>query len=355
MEPLAGSGNGAMRACYTTILIITLYLPPPVNIESYKFIEIILNKIENSNINYNEIIFIGDFNTDYSLTTDNNYKHNANILNNIFNSFNLSQKVRDFTYPQNKDTNSHSVLDLLFSKNDLVYDINIIPSISINCDHYAITFKIKLSKNKVKTSFKEIIIISDKAIENINSDMNNTNWYNLTNSIDNIDDIYQIMINKAEFIINKHVSRKKVKQNKYPKFIRKLILKKRKVPKSDLNKIRFYHNELKTQIFIFNKYKLNSIIKTKDFNKLYKNIKHQNKDFISNIFSDNNNKQITNSLILSDNFGKQFNCDLNVNSNYNYYETNNINNLSHPIITLTDILREMQKINIKVNIFHNSK
>ncbi len=76
------------------ILLITIHLPPPVNYSQYNLIENLLLKIENSKINCEDIIILGDFNIDYMNDNNGNLKLNARHLNNIFLNYNMQQIVK---------------------------------------------------------------------------------------------------------------------------------------------------------------------------------------------------------------------------------------------------------------------
>jgi exonuclease III len=86
------------------ILLITVHLPtspPPINNSHYNFIVSLLSITEHSDENYDEIIIIGDMNTDYMSDSNENLKSNARYLNDIFLHHKMQQIVKEKTYPQN--------------------------------------------------------------------------------------------------------------------------------------------------------------------------------------------------------------------------------------------------------------
>lgn len=47
------------------ILLITIYLLPPVNQDTFQYINEVFINIKNSNITYDDIIIVSDFNSDF--------------------------------------------------------------------------------------------------------------------------------------------------------------------------------------------------------------------------------------------------------------------------------------------------
>ena len=76
------------------ILFITIYLLPPVNSNKFKLIENILTRIENSNTCYDEIILVGDLNTDFNPNSSGELNFNAKQLNDIFLNYKMKQLVK---------------------------------------------------------------------------------------------------------------------------------------------------------------------------------------------------------------------------------------------------------------------
>jgi endonuclease/exonuclease/phosphatase family metal-dependent hydrolase len=102
--------------------------------------------IENSKINYENIIIVGDFNTDYMPDNNRYLKLNTRYLNNIFLKYHMQQTVKQKTCPQN-NSNSSSIIDLDFVKNNSINEVKVIPNsknVHKNCDHFALSLTIPI-------------------------------------------------------------------------------------------------------------------------------------------------------------------------------------------------------------------
>jgi hypothetical protein len=152
-----------------------------------------------------------------------------------------------------------------------------------------------------------------------------------------------------------------IRINSFPKYtldIRKLISKKRKLYKkyvrlnraSILNDIRILQTEIKMKIEIFESNEFNRLIDSSpDISSLYRLIKNDLKDIENKTFFGENGEIITDKSDILENFSKYFSSVFTEKSNYciNETESNVQTFLEFPVISQTDILRELNKINVK--------
>ena len=106
---------------------------------------------------------------------DGNLKYYAKYLNDIFLNYKMKQIVERKTYPQNNE-NTDSILDLVVVKNNLINEIEVIPNIHKNCDHFALNIKILIKKSTNTIRKSEIRIFNDKIVNSINNDMIAVEW-----------------------------------------------------------------------------------------------------------------------------------------------------------------------------------
>ncbi|KAI4463535.1 endonuclease-reverse transcriptase [Holotrichia oblita] len=123
-----------------TCMIGTFYRQPRGNYDM--FIDCFENLLADMLLSYDNIICVGDFNTNMMSVTD--YKTNA--LNELMSSLNLTQIIQDPTY---RTTSSESLLDLVICGNSF----NVTNSGTIDCsdmtDHYCVFCELPIYFNKL--------------------------------------------------------------------------------------------------------------------------------------------------------------------------------------------------------------
>ncbi|RWS00807.1 uncharacterized protein B4U79_18626, partial [Dinothrombium tinctorium] len=112
-----------ISTCWTCL--IELYFPNSVSFEDLNCIKKVLEKISQSNLNFNNVIICGDFNLDMLNEKDTRKQDLENLM-----SLSCLSQIK--------------LIDLVFVQNQIL-NCNVVPNISNSCDHLAIVFEIDLS------------------------------------------------------------------------------------------------------------------------------------------------------------------------------------------------------------------
>jgi hypothetical protein len=180
------------------------------------------------------ICFVGDLNINY--LENNRLNSEANELKNCFLTYGLEQLVERPTYPA---LNPKSILDIFFTNNkSMINKLEVIPNISENCDHLCLGIELLIGKivNKPKTITK--YDFNSNSLSKLNEELFNTNWFELTQNIDDIDLIYDLLIDKYNEIFCKNIISFDILMKKSKPFniqIRKMIRNRRNALKYHSN------------------------------------------------------------------------------------------------------------------------
>ncbi|RWS04808.1 hypothetical protein B4U79_19093, partial [Dinothrombium tinctorium] len=122
-------------------LFVTLYLSPDNN-KKYEVIKEIINSVKNLTVD--NIFIFGDWNINF-LSTDKIARKIIDIM--YLNGFCL--RISSPTFPV---SNPIKLFDVLFSKDTVELDVQVIPNISNTCDHLALITTIPEQKETIKLS-----------------------------------------------------------------------------------------------------------------------------------------------------------------------------------------------------------
>ncbi|RWS22620.1 hypothetical protein B4U80_14012 [Leptotrombidium deliense] len=176
----------------TQIIIVCIYIPPPVTQINLKDLKLFLKKIYDVKLANEEIMIVGDFNV-------NVLKHNnfCGKFREIFAVRGLKQLIKETTYPQSDRNECGSLLDHLYISNpDIVLSSNTCINLTENCDHKAINILLNLSSNK-NSNVVEMIEkyhFQESDFNDISHQINNTDWSSFFQQKNNIDDCYDELI-----------------------------------------------------------------------------------------------------------------------------------------------------------------
>ena len=325
-------------------LFINLYIPPNKYSHDYIYdnLKTMLKNISTSK--YKTIYITGDLNINFSLSNKNSF---ASTVLELFLFYGFNQKVTDITYRK-----SNNILDIVFVNDDNFYDLEIIENISNTCDHEAIKFSISLRPDsKPEKKYKTIYNFNDNNIKILNQKLFMSDWDEFCLNDRNINNIFNSIKTHFQKLLNETIPTKTIilnkKVNKFSKYIKKLIYKKRKISKnlkSNPNLKTIYESiqsKIKNEIEISDNNKINKIIsKSKNFKQFYKYISSFSKSTLNNIFINDNNKQILDKKEILENFNEYFNSNYNkriIDLNQIDFEIEN-NELPQIDISLNDIL-----------------
>ncbi|RWR98706.1 hypothetical protein B4U79_18876, partial [Dinothrombium tinctorium] len=189
--------------------------------EDLNCIKKVLEKISQSNLNFNNVIICGDFNLDMLNEKDTRKQD----LENLMSLSCLSQIVSKPTFPS---SSPQKLIDLVFVQNQIL-NCNVVPNISNSCDHLAIVFEIDLSyefkSKRIITKYKSDVISLINFKRRIIQLEETFNFENF----DDIDKLYETLLEKiGEIMKDLKTIVKTSEKFKMTKEMRKLLYKKRK-------------------------------------------------------------------------------------------------------------------------------
>ncbi|RWS22344.1 hypothetical protein B4U80_14046 [Leptotrombidium deliense] len=259
------------------ITFVCIYLPPPVNDNTLLNLKTLLNDVMTSLKHNDEIICLGDFNVNIL-----NHTNFTGKFSDIFSALALKQIIQFTTCPQYSEFGS--LIDHVYCMNkDIVLSSNPTVNLTNSCDHKAISLTLNVRKTvNQKLTDKYLFQFTDDDYCQISDKINQVDWNAFFDTYLNVDQCYEKLSNFFTELLAKY----KVKFNyktacKFPKHIRKLILKKRlyrrQFLKTDndayLIKYRDIDNTISRCIIDHNSKKFNNLISKYDMKGLYKYIK----------------------------------------------------------------------------------
>ena len=343
------------------ILCCVYITPCPTLVQLYE-LENLLKTIDNE---YNDfkLIMTGDFNIHF----EDNHNYLTKYLNFILESLKLYQSVSDFTYPsQSTYSTIPSIIDLLITNDKKLFEKIIVrDNISEKCDHLLIYTEIKFSKSNNKISNVDYILdINDKSLCAFNNCLSNLNFENIFENCNDINVMYDSVCDKIMSIFNQSFKYRKVKvkNRTFPTDIKKLLALKRKINKYNMNSdntlsdySKFLYRLIRDKINQNEKKEFQKLIeKSGDFSKLYRNIKSFFKPIDRKITLKDNDLILTEEKTICEHFAEYFSSNFTKNDSNSANFSNSFSNefssnrsyLNEFRIEMTDILREIQKIDL---------
>ena len=332
------------------MIVSTLYRPPNYNINFNEYLKSRFDILENTR--YDMICFCGDLNINF---TENNLMINseAKALKQLFLFYGLEQINSEPTYPA---LNSKSILDLFFTSNKgFIKDFKVMPNISENCDHKSLMCDILIGKNRENNKMIDKLDINSDNLNKLNENFFDINWFELTENENNINNVFSIIVGKYNEIFNEIIPKRKIlikPKLKYNYYIQRLIRNRRKLSKYKLNdkyfvdKYEFLTYRIGVEIENYENNKMQNIInESKNFSKLYKNIKYISKYQNSVSFIDSLGNTVINDNIIVNNFKNIFQSKFTSTNQLRELElsVNYANKLEYIDISMNDILVSLKQ------------
>ena len=206
---------------------------------------------------FDSILIAGDLNIHFNLINKNSF---ITKIYELFLSNGFKQRVSGFTYKS-----SNRLIDLVFCNTKIITNIEITKNLNQNCDHKGIYLEINVEKQETDSKkYKTIIDFNEK----LNQSLYDIDSNQIYSEDKNINQIFRTIETKFSEVFDKNINTKQIilKNTKFPKHIKKLVLKKRKILKklkNDSNFLKTYNElslEIKDRIEEYESNKINKLI-----------------------------------------------------------------------------------------------
>jgi len=337
----------------------SIYICPQKIDQCLNEFQLILTELEHY-FSSHHLIIGGDFNI-------NMLEHgNRNTIkfNSIISNFGLTQLVKEYTYPASPlMICQKSLIDLLIvNDNDIIENVKVKENISPFCDHFSVHANILIENFYMKNenTKPKILDINDSDLNKFANELEAINWNDIIRLDNNtISDVYKSIADNVSQKIKSNFKYKKTKhfKKRVSNLVKRLLIKKRKLfmkfkknnnivsYKKYINVYNNIGNQLKNER---EAYLQKLILKNNDYTQLYKFIKNNCKESKTKIFVTNTGEILNNDNIICEAFSTYFNSNYGTKT-YPLYSNNNANiriELEDPLFTMTDVLREILKINV---------